>query len=102
MMACKNKVNPEDLEDWFMNNPGTVYIKSLEAAEEIMRSPDLNEKLFLEFYWEEKAYVHVFMKRDDMQNAMEKAITYFVREEMYEKAHKAQEIVNKIKGDIDK
>jgi hypothetical protein len=91
MTSIKNKVDPEKLEDWFVNNRELVYARSIETAKQMVDNKDLNEEILFEFYWEDAVYSKIFMARKDIKTAMEKALKYFVSEEMFEKA---QEIKN--------
>lgn len=91
MSQIKNKVYPEDLEKWFTDNKEIVYRRSLEAAKELVQNPSREEEILFEFYWDEKIYSKIFIGRKDVKTAMEKALNFFVTEEMFEKA---QEIKN--------
>jgi hypothetical protein len=90
MIEMINKVNPDHLEDWLIRNPEIVYLRSVETALKLAESEDLSENCFLEFYWNDKVYSKIYMKRSDIPTAMDKAIEYFVDREMYEDAVKAK------------
>ena len=90
MIEMINKVNPDHLEDWLIRNPEKVYMRSVETALELMESEDLLESAFLEFYWDNKIYSKLYMKKSDIPTAMDKAIEYFVDKELYECAVKAK------------
>lgn len=95
-----NKVNPDYLEDWLIENPDKVYIRSVETALKLAESEDLIEDCFLEFCWEDRIYSKIHMKKTDIPTAMDKAIEYFVAREMYEyagNAKKAKDLFNKSK-----
>jgi hypothetical protein len=90
MIEMKNKVNPDHLENWLIRNPEKVYIRSVETALKLIESKDLFESEFLEFYWEDKIYSKLYIKKSDISTAMDKAIEYFVNNELYEYAVKAK------------
>ena len=90
MIEMINKVNPDNLEDWLIRNPDKVYMRSVETALKLAESEDLSEDCFLEFYWDDKVYSKIYMKKGDIPTAMDKAIEYFVDREMYEDAVKAK------------
>jgi hypothetical protein len=86
-----NKVNPDHLEEWLINNPGKVYKRSVETALYLAKNNDLIEESFMEFMWENEVYSKIYMKRSDIPKAMDKAIEYFVKIELYEYAQMAKE-----------
>ena len=45
----------------------------------------------MEFMWENEVYSKIYMKRSDIPKAMDKAIEYFVKIELYEYAQMAKE-----------
>jgi len=90
MIEMINKVNPDHLEDWLIRNPEKVYVRSVETALKLVESEDLLESEFLEFYWGDKVYSKLYMKKSDVPTAMDKAIEYFVKNELYEYAVKAK------------
>lgn len=85
-----NRVNPDNLENWITKNPEKVYMMSVETALKLAENNDLLEDCFLEFYWDNSIYSKIYMKRSDIPTAMDKAIEYFVSQEMYENAGKAK------------
>lgn len=91
MTSIKNKVDPERLESWFIENRELVYARSIETAKQLAENKDSSEEILFEFYWNDVVYSKIFMSRKDIKTAMEKALNYFVGEEMFEKA---QEIKN--------
>jgi len=86
-----NKVNPDHLEEWLINNPGKVYKRSVETALYLAKNNELTEESFMEFMWENEVYSKIYMKRSDIPKAMDKAIEYFVKMELYEYAQMAKE-----------
>jgi hypothetical protein len=86
-----NKVNPDHLEEWLINNPGKVYKRSVETALYLAKNNGLIEESFMEFMWEDEVYSKIYMKRSDIPKAMNKAIEYFVKIELYEYAQMAKE-----------
>jgi hypothetical protein len=92
-----NEVNPDHLEDWLTKNPDRVYIRSVETALKLAESEDILEECFLEFQWDDKVYSKIFMKKTDINQAMDKAIEYFVNMEMYEEAGKAKKVKDLLK-----
>ena len=90
MIEMINKVNPDHLEDWLIRNPDKVYVRSVETALKLMESENLLESAFLEFYWDNEIYSKLYMKKSDIPTAMDKAIEYFVDNELYEYAVKAK------------
>lgn len=96
MTQIKNKVYPEDLEKWFTNNRETVYSRSLEAAKELAQSPEREEEILFEFYWDEKIYSKIFMARKDIKTAMSKALNFFIEEEMFEKAQEIKDLTDNL------
>lgn len=102
MEKPKNKfiVSPDNLEEWLIKNPDLIYNRSLESSENILNSPKLSEDLLLEFQWESSTYAKIYMKRKDIESALKKSIDYFVNEELYEKAQKAKNILDKFSGNL--
>ncbi len=86
-----NEVDPDHLEEWLINNPGKVYKRSVETALYLAKNNDLIEESFMEFMWENEVYSKIYMKRSDIPKAMDKAIEYFVKIELYEYAQMAKE-----------
>ncbi len=86
-----NKVNPDHLEEWLISNPGKVYKRSVETALYLAKNNELAEESFMEFMWEDEVYSKIYMKRSDIPKAMDKAIEYFVKMELYEYAQMAKE-----------
>lgn len=86
-----NKVNPDHLEEWLINNPDKVYKRSVETALLLSKNKDLSEESFMEFVWDDEIYSKIYMKRSDIPKAMNKAIEYFVKIELYEYAQMAKE-----------
>jgi len=58
-----NKVNPDRLEEWLVNNPEKVYKRSVETAIYLSENKDLIEESFMEFMWENEVYSKIYMKR---------------------------------------
>jgi hypothetical protein len=98
MTQIKNKVYPEDLEKWFTSNRETVYLRSLEAAKELVEDQEKEEEILFEFYWDEKIYSKIFMSRKDVKTAMEKALNFFVAEEMFEKAQEIKNLTDSLES----
>ena len=86
-----NEVNPDNLEEWLIKNPGKVYKRSVETALYLANNKELIEESFMEFTWEDEVYSKIYMKRSDIPKAMEKAIEYFVHIELYEYAQMAKD-----------
>ena len=86
-----NEVDPDHLEEWLTRNPGKVYKRSVETALYLAKNNDLIEESFMEFTWEDEVYSKIYMKRSDIPKAMNKAIEYFVKIELYEYAQMAKE-----------
>jgi hypothetical protein len=97
MEKPKNKfiVPPDNLEEWLIENPDLIYNRSLETSENILNSPKISEDLLLEFQWESATYAKIYMKRKDIESALKKSIDYFVRVELYEKAQKGKNILDR-------
>lgn len=93
----KNRVNPDYLEDWLIKNPAEVYARSVETALSLLES-NKKEEAFLEFYWEGEVYSKIYMKRNDIPTAMDKAIEYFVSQELYEQAVLAKKAKDSFKN----
>lgn len=91
----RKNVSPENLEEWLTYNKMEVYERSLEIAKEIIEDSNCNQKLMIEFSWEDEIYAKIYMKKSDIPNAMNKAIEYFVKNEFYEKAQEAKTLVDK-------
>ncbi len=89
-LEMKNDVNPDNLERWLINNPDKVYKRSVETAIFLSENKDIKEEAFLEFSWENETYSKIYMKREDIPKAMDKAIEYFVENEIYEYAQLAK------------
>jgi hypothetical protein len=96
MISIKNKVSPEKLEDWFIENKETVYLRSVETARQLVDNKELNDEILFEFYWEDTIYSKIFMARKDIKTAMEKALNYFVFLEMFEKAQEIKNITDSL------
>lgn len=90
-VEMKTEVNPDHLEQWLINNPDKVYKRSVETAFMLSKDKNLFEECFIEFLWEDEIYSKIYMKRSDIPRAMDKAIEYFVANEMYEHAQMAKE-----------
>lgn len=88
----KNMVDPNNLEEWLLSNKVEVYKKSIEAANDLVTDNTITQKLMVEFSWEDEIYAKIYMKRSDVPNAMQKAIEYFVENELYEEAQIAKNI----------
>ena len=86
-----NKVNPDHLEKWLINNPDKVYKRSVKTALYLAKNVHVKEESFIEFMWEDEIYSKIYMKRSDINTAMDKAIEYFVQIELYEYAQMAKE-----------
>lgn len=97
MLSIKNNVDPEELQKWFKENPEIVYGRSLETAKALVCDEEADQEILLEFYWVEKIYAKIFMAKDNIPIAMEKALNYFVRTEDYEKAQIAKDIIDSYK-----
>jgi|LakMenEpi03Aug12_release.lakeMendotaPanAssembly.Ray.scaffolds.fasta_scaffold161645_5 hypothetical protein len=97
MLSIKNNVDPEELQRWFAENPEVVYGRSLETAKSLVCDEEADQGILLEFYWCEKLYSKIFMSKKDIPIAMEKALNYFVRNEEYEKAQIAKDIIDSYK-----
>lgn len=97
MTTIKNKVSPEDLEKWFTDNREKIYGRSVETAYTLIKNKDLDQEILFEFFWEsDESYAKIYMNRKDVETAMEKALNFFVDNEMYEKA----QICKDIKDDV--
>jgi hypothetical protein len=94
MISIKNKVNPDKLEDWFIENRELVYLRSVETAKQLSENKESMEEILFEFYWENTVYSKIFMARKDIKTAMEKALNYFVGLEMFEKAQEIKNITD--------
>ena len=92
MTVIKNKVNPEDLEHWFTNNRSKVYERSVETASLLVKNLHLEQEILFEFYWDDNVYAKIYMNKKDVKTAMEKALNFFVEQEMYEKAQACKDI----------
>jgi hypothetical protein len=90
-LKMKERVNPDNLERWLIKNPDKVYKRSVETAISLSKNKDLLEESFMEFVWENETYSKIYMKRSDIPKAMDKAIEYFVKYELYEYAQMAKE-----------
>lgn len=92
MTVIKNKVNPEDLEQWFTTNRERVYERSIETASLLVKNLHLEQEILFEFYWDDNVYAKIYMNKKDVKTAMEKALNFFVEQEMYEKAQACKDI----------
>lgn len=90
-LYMKEEVNPDHLEEWLMKNPDKVYKRSVETAIILSKNKDITEESFIEFSWDNEIYSKIYMKRSDIPKAMDKAIEYFVKYELYEYAQMAKE-----------
>jgi len=90
IIEMNNKVNPDELENWLINNPDKVYKRSVETAIFLSENKDIKEEAFLEFSWDNETYSKIYMKREDIPKAMDKAIEYFIENEIYEYAQMAK------------
>jgi hypothetical protein len=95
MKENENMVDPNNLEEWLLSNKVEVYKKSIEAANDLVADNTITQKLMVEFSWEDEIYAKIYMKRSDVPNAMQKAIEYFVENELYEEAQIAKNINDK-------
>lgn len=84
-----NEVDPDYLEEWLINNPEKVYKRSVETAISMSKNNSESES-FMEFSWHNEIYSKIYMKRKDIHKAMDKAIEYFVKNELYEYAQMAK------------
>lgn len=89
--SMREEVNPDHLEEWLIRNPDKVYKRSVETAIELSKNEEMAEESFMEFFWENETYSRIYMKRSDIPKAMDKAIEYFVKYELYEYAQMAKE-----------
>ena len=94
MISIKNKVEPEKLEDWFIENKELVYLRSVETARQLVDNKETKEEILFEFYWNDTIYSKIFMSRKDIKTAMEKALDYFIPLEMFEKAQEIKNITD--------
>ena len=85
----RNEVDPDYLEEWLINNPEKVYKRSVETAIAMSKNENVSES-FMEFSWDNEIYSKIYMKRKDIPKAMDKAIEYFVNNELYEYAQMAK------------
>jgi hypothetical protein len=85
----RNEVDPDYLEEWLINNPDKVYKRSVETAISMIKNKKESES-FIEFSWDNEIYSKIYMKRQDIPKAMDKAIEYFVNNELYEYAQMAK------------
>lgn len=92
MNDTKNKVDPAELEKWFINNPEKVYKRSVEAARSILENTESEKDVLFQFYWDDEIYATIYMAKKDIPKAMEKAIKYFVENEIYELAQEAKNL----------
>lgn len=96
MNSYKNKVDPEALEKWFVDNREIVYTRSVETARQLVNNLNLKEEILFEFYWDEKVYSKIFMARKDIRTAMDKALNFFVSNEMFEKAQEIKNLMDRM------
>jgi hypothetical protein len=87
----RNEVDPDYLEQWLINNPEKVYKRSVETAISMSKNKNESES-FMEFSWDNEIYSKIYMKRKDIPKAMDKAIEYFVNNELYEYAQMAKDV----------
>lgn len=91
-MITRN-VEPSELEDWLIQNKETVYKSTIQSCLDLLLNENTEEP-FLCFEWSGKPYAKLSVKFSDIPEVVEKSINFFVREELYEEAEKAQKVVN--------
>lgn len=92
----KITVSPDNLEEWLSDNPEKIYRRSLKSSESIIDSNyKISEDLLLEFEWENSTYAKIYLKKGDIEPALNKSINYFVQTELYEEAQKAKNILDR-------
>jgi hypothetical protein len=90
-LIIKN-INPTELENWLIQNKEIIYRETIQTCLDLLLNENLEEP-FLSFEWEGKNYAKISVKFSDIPEVVEKSTNFFVREELYEEAEKAQKIL---------
>jgi hypothetical protein len=91
-LITKN-LDPSQLEEWLIYNKEIVYKATVDSSLDLVLGENLEEP-FLSFEWNKKTYAKLSIRIEDVPEAIEKSINFFVREELYEYAGKAKEVLN--------
>lgn len=86
-------INPAELENWLIQNKEITYKSVIQSCLDLLLN-DNYEEPFLLFEWAGKTYAKLSVKFSDIPGIVEKSINFFVREELYEEAEKAQQVLN--------
>lgn len=100
MSDTRKIVDPDELEKWFIETPDEVFQRSIDASKELMENPDKEQELFLEFEWGGKIYSQFYMNRKDIENALKKAINYYISTEKYEMAQIGKNLIDQYKNSL--
>lgn len=91
-MITKN-LDPSQLEEWLVENKEMIYKATVDSSLDLVMSENLEEP-FLSFEWNKNTYAKLSVRIDDIPEVIEKSINFFVREELYEYAGKAKNVLN--------
>jgi hypothetical protein len=86
-------IDPAELENWLIQNKEIVYKSTIQSCLDLLLN-DNSEEPFLSFEWAGKPYAKLSVRFSDIPEVVEKSINFFVREELYEEAEKAQQVLN--------
>ena len=90
----RNRVEPENLENWVTENREAIHRMSLDTTKEMAQSKSGDETFkLMEFEWKDEVYAKIYIHKDDLQEALENAEIFFVEEEMFEEACEARDLV---------
>lgn len=90
-LITKN-IDPLELEDWLVQNKEIVYKATVQSCLDLLLNDNIEEP-FLTFEWSGKPYAKLSVRFKDVPEVVEKSISFFVREELYEEAEKAQQVL---------
>jgi hypothetical protein len=74
-------------------NKEIVYKATIDSSLDLMLSENL-EEAFLCFEWNGSTYAKLSIRTEDVPNAVDKSINFFIREELYEYAGKAKKVLD--------
>lgn len=91
ILITKN-LDPSQLEEWLVHNKEIVYKATIDSSLDLVLSENLEEP-FLSFEWNKETYAKLSIRIEDVPEVIKKSINFFVREELYEYAGKAKEVL---------
>lgn len=87
----------EDMQSWAEINAHDLHGVSVEAAHVMSSSLLIDEVVLVHFMWDDEVYADLFIKRNDIIEAVENAMDYYVSIEFYEQAAYVKSIIDKLK-----